>query len=262
MVLFFDIDGTIIDDDTQIIPTSTTRAIARLAELGHTTIVNTGRPYAHLDPRIRAMPFGGFICGCGMEIRLGDTWLYRNQPTLEECRFVIDTVRQTRMQVLYEASIGEIYLDGPLSVHPSITAEAQRMAKKGFAVRSIDEAPEGQFMKLITFDGPDSRREEFIRLMEPCFVCNDRGNTMLEIFSKGFSKAEGMQALLTHLGVDREQTMAFGDSTNDLPMFRLARHTVCLGGGDPRLKAASEFVTAPVLEDGVEKALKHFGLLE
>ena len=45
-------------------------------------------------------------------------------------------------------------------------------------------------------------------------------------------------------------------------MFRIAAHTACLGGGMEDLKAVSEFVTAPVLEDGIQKALEHFGLLE
>ena len=74
MVVFFDIDGTVVDDDTQIIPESAVRAVERLRENGHLAVVNTGRPYSHIDPRVRQMAFGGWICGCGMEIRLYDGW--------------------------------------------------------------------------------------------------------------------------------------------------------------------------------------------
>ena len=45
MVIFFDIDGTIVDDSTKIIPESTIRAIEKLKEKGHVPIINTGRPY-------------------------------------------------------------------------------------------------------------------------------------------------------------------------------------------------------------------------
>ena len=70
MVVFFDIDGTLVDDDTQIIPDSAAEAIKQLRRNGHTPVVNTGRPYSHIDPRIRAMDFAAWICACGMEIRL------------------------------------------------------------------------------------------------------------------------------------------------------------------------------------------------
>ena len=93
------------------------------------------------------------------------------------------------------------------------------------------------------------------------FTLIDRGNTMVEMVMKGCSKAGGMMALLEHLGVDKDNTMAIGDSTNDLPMFSVAGHTVCLGGGMDELKAEAEYITDTVMNDGVEKALHHFGLL-
>lgn len=43
--------------------------------------------------------------------------------------------------------------------------------------------------------------------------------------------------------------------------FDIAAHTVCLGGGMEEVKAVAEYVTAPVMENGIEKALAHFGLL-
>ena len=67
--------------------------------------------------------------------------------------------------------------------------------------------------------------------------------------------------MLEALGVPKRETLAIGDSTNDLPMFLVAAHTVCLGGGMEEAKAVAEYVTAPVMEDGIEKALAHFGLI-
>ena len=86
-------------------------------------------------------------------------------------------------------------------------------------------------------------------------------NGMYELVLKGFTKAAGMQRILEHLGVAPQDTCAIGDSTNDIPMFRFAAHSACLGGGSEPAKQAAEFVTAPVLEDGIEKALVHFGLI-
>ena len=69
------------------------------------------------------------------------------------------------------------------------------------------------------------------------------------------------ELIVGHLGADVEDTLAIGDSTNDLPMFRLAKHTVCMAGGMDEVKALCEYVTDSVMADGIEKALKHFGLI-
>ena len=262
MVVFFDIDGTIVDEETQAIPESTVRAVEKLKEKGHIAVVNTGRPLSHIDPRVRNMAFSGWVCGCGMEVYLQGQWLYRNHPDPELCRYVRDSIRQCGMQTLFETEDGAIVADGQNSVHPTAILEVTRMRKKGFDIVEIDDMPEPKFMKLVTYDWPGCDRAEFIRRMEPYFTCIDRGNTMIELVMKGCSKAGGMEALLNHLGVAKEDSMAIGDSTNDLPMFAVAGHTVCLGGGMEELKAQAEYITDTVMNDGIEKALIHFGLID
>ena len=261
MVIFFDIDGTLIDNATQIIPDSTLRAVKALGEKGHLAVVNTGRPFAHIDPRIRQIPFGGWVCGCGMEIRLGDGWLYRRCPTEEVCAEVRAAVLECGMQVLYEAQDGAVYVDGANSLHPEVLRETAGMRKKGFHVGQISELPKPVFMKLVTYDWPGCRREEFIRRVSPWFSCIDRGDTMLELVLNGCSKAHGMEELLASLNVPKEHSFAIGDSTNDLPMFSVAGTGICMGNGMAELKAEADSVTATVLEDGIEKALKHYSLI-
>lgn len=261
MVVFFDIDGTIVDDRTQIIPESTLRAVEQLNRNGHIPMVNTGRPYSHIDPRVRAMAFRGWVCGCGMEILLDGNWLSRIRLTQEQQDFIIRCVEQYRMKPLYETDDGGIMVMQESFANPHIRKESSRMARKHFPVRILETGERPVFMKLVVFREADSDQAGFIREMEPDFTIIDRGNTMLEIIPKGCSKAAGMQLALDRLGASREETYAIGDSTNDLPMFSVAGHTVCLGGGMEELKAVSEYITAPVMDDGIEKALKHFGLI-
>lgn len=260
MVVFFDIDGTIVDEDTQIIPQSTVEAIEKLNRNGHIPVVNTGRPYSHIDPRVRALPFAGWVCSGGMEVYLQGQWLQRLDMGEALSRQVIDMVRQCNMQVIYEVE-GGFYLDGPLSAVPPVTREAERMEKKGFFVRQLEQIREPVVIKLVTYDGPGSRRAEFLTFMEQHFHCIDRGNTMMEFVRKGCSKAQGMQQLLDRLGQNRENTYAFGDSTNDVAMFRVAGHAICMGNGMAEAKAEAEYITDTVLGDGITKALEHYGLI-
>ena len=90
MVVFFDIDGTVMDYETQIIPESAVEAIRLLKKNGHIPVVNTGRPIGHVDPRIRELDFSGWICSCGMELILDGEMIYRDYPTLEECKKILE----------------------------------------------------------------------------------------------------------------------------------------------------------------------------
>ena len=261
MVIFFDIDGTLVDDRTQIIPDTVAPAIETLRNNGHLPVINTGRPYSHIDPRIRSMAFGGYVCGCGMEVILNGKHLYRNFPDQVLCSFVRDMVRKYRMQVLYEAEGGTILKDGDLSVNRFELMECSRMEKKGFQILEIDSLPEPKFIKLITFDGEGSQHQAFKDAMAPFFTCIERGHTMLELVKKGCSKARGLEILLNHLGISRADTLAIGDSTNDLPMFGAAGRKVCMGGGMEELKKEADFITDTVLNDGILKALKQYHLI-
>ena len=260
MVVFFDIDGTIVDNATQAIPPSAIRAVERLREAGHIPVVNTGRPYAHIDPRVKEMAFSGWVCGCGMEIILNGQLIHHAAPSPELCRLVRSTVVECGMQVLYEPAEAAVYMDGKHSVHPAITEECARMKEKGFTLRPLDQE-NPRFLKLVTFDWENCRREEFLRRMEPYFTCIHRENTMLELVLKGCSKAAGMETLLKALDCPPEDTLAIGDSTNDLPMFATAKHNVCMANGMEELKAQADFVTVTVLNDGIEKALRHYRLI-
>ncbi len=260
MVVFFDLDGTIVDDATQIIPDSAIRAVEALGRRGHLAVVNTGRPYGHIDPRIRRMAFSGWICGCGMEVLLNGKWLYRAAPEPEICLSTVEAARNCGMQVLYEDT-DRMFRDGIYSDAPRPMRQAQHLRDRGVPVEEIADQPAPKFIKFITHDAPGCRRAEFLERTSPHFTPIDRGRGMIEYVLRGCSKAEGMNILLRHLNLSKADALAIGDSTNDLTMFEAAGHTVCMGSGMAELKEKADYITAGVLDDGIEKALKHYGLI-
>ena len=62
-------------------------------------------------------------------------------------------------------------------------------------------------------------------------------------------------------GLKRSQVMAFGDGENDIAMIKFAGVGVSMGNGKDALKAAAEYVTTSVDDDGIYNALKHFELI-
>lgn len=262
MIIFFDIDGTIVDDATQIIPDSTVRAVERLWQAGHLPVVNTGRPFGHIDPRVRAMGFRAWICGCGMQVILDGQYLHRDYPSLEACRRATATARSCGLYQMCEGET-ELFWNTELThaQAPFQVEEAARLARKGIRGRHLRELEDAPYLKFITSDGPHCDRATMLATVAEDFDAIVRDGDMIEYMKKGNSKARGMEILLAHLGADRADTVAIGDSTNDLPMFRLAGTTICMGGGMEEAKQAAHYITDTVLNDGIEKALAHFGLI-
>ena len=84
----------------------------------------------------------------------------------------------------------------------------------------------------------------------------------VDVIATGGGKDHGMDALLSHFGIGLEDTMAFGDGENDLPMLRHAHIGVAMGNADDLVKGQADYVTGTVDEDGISSALRHFGLLD
>lgn len=78
----------------------------------------------------------------------------------------------------------------------------------------------------------------------------------LELPPKGIDKAQSLQRLLTHLGLERESLMAFGDGFNDLSMIQFAGQGVAMANAVEEVKSIADFVTTSNEEDGIAHALE------
>ena len=78
----------------------------------------------------------------------------------------------------------------------------------------------------------------------------------LELPPKGIDKAQSLQRLLTHLGLERENLMAFGDGFNDLSMIQFAGQGVAMANAVEEVKSIADFVTTSNEEDGIAHALE------
>ncbi|MCB1685009.1 MAG: Cof-type HAD-IIB family hydrolase [Pseudomonadales bacterium] len=82
------------------------------------------------------------------------------------------------------------------------------------------------------------------------------GKTLLTLTSKKGSKGDALRAACTHLGITPAQVIAFGDSENDLEMFRAAGASVAMGQADEHTKSVATHVTARNDEAGVARAVE------
>jgi hydroxymethylpyrimidine pyrophosphatase-like HAD family hydrolase len=81
-----------------------------------------------------------------------------------------------------------------------------------------------------------------------------------DAFIKGEGKAKGMRIALEALGLAREDSVAIGDSANDLDMITYAGAGIAVGNACGELKAAARWVSAPCGQGGITRALEYLKL--
>ena len=261
MIVFFDIDGTLVTEGVpHIAPESAIRAIRAARENGHLMYINTGRTMNNVDQYIRDIGFDGYVCGCGTHIEAdGETLLYRTVPK-DTCLEIVELMRKCDMAPAYERrdcffSDSKCRdLGGLKRLRIILNGEG-----KDFS-RDVSDADFG-FDKLVAWYDEKSDLDAFKKGIAAEFDYIDRGYGFCELAVKGLSKGTGVNAVCAHYGADISDTIAIGDSLNDMPMLLAAGHSVAIGGSRDELTRTVEFVTKPVTEDGIEYALKHYGLI-
>lgn len=81
------------------------------------------------------------------------------------------------------------------------------------------------------------------------------GTDNLEITSPTASKGTALLALADFLGIPRDQTMACGDSENDLEMLKAAGFSVAMANCEDCIRPYVDAVTGTNEEDGVAQAI-------
>lgn len=77
----------------------------------------------------------------------------------------------------------------------------------------------------------------------------------LDIMPKRISKGEALQLLMNHLRIQPEQVACFGDSFNDIPMFRLTPHSFVMSHAHEQVKKEARYVVSSVHE-AIETVLR------
>lgn len=82
----------------------------------------------------------------------------------------------------------------------------------------------------------------------------------LEILAPGMGKGRAVRWLMEYMGVAREETMAFGDNTNDLPMLEAVEWPVVMGNGEKVAIDKARIVAPPNYEAGVGAVIEEMVL--
>lgn len=260
MLIFFDIDGTLVGEDGRTMPESARSAIQQARANGHICMVNTGRTLALVGEEITGQTeFDGLALGCGtMVVYHGET-LFHKSFTVEESRRIVEGLRKYRIDACLEGS-GNNYLEEEEKI---VTDTFREFLKRfdGYGYDNFD-AGLGQFDKFYAYVDDVKKMDAFRQEFEVWLDFVDRKEGYFEIMPKGCSKASAIELVAEKLGIPVEETVAIGDSSNDIPMIERAHIGIAMGNATEDVKEIADFVTGAVEQDGIMKALKWLGAFE
>lgn len=253
--IFFDVDGTLVSFQTHTIPRSALEALHALRARGIKLFLATGRHQAMLRDVLALFPFDGCVTLSGQYCFAGDQIL-RRAPMPPEA--VAELVAATE-----DAAFSTIFLEGEdiyLSRVNHMTEEfIQQLHIPMPPVRPARYALGREVYQAITFLTRD--REHLLLDRAPHLKTTRWHPSFLDVIPPAGGKDVGMDAVLSHFGIPLARSMAFGDGENDLSMLVHAGIGVAMGTASGAVKARADYAAPPVDEDGVARALAHFGLL-
>ncbi len=254
--VFFDIDGTLIDHaHGSVVPQSTLESLQNLRRKGIKVFVATGRAPFMLERTLDFFSFDGFVTLNGQLVTAADgTVLHRKAHDPEDIRKLIPLVHKEKFPCIILEEVESF----PVAPAPEITQHYSWLERGVPPLYDIARLENHSVLQFLVYR-PLSEAGCLKAL--PNVEATSAGGNILDVIPKGGGKDAGIAATAAYYGFQKENIMVFGDGVNDVRMLRWAGIGVALGNGAPEAKAAADYVTAPIWEDGVKSALQHFSVI-
>ena len=262
-VVFFDVDGTLIDCTKHIFkPTKATKsAIEKLRENGYLTILSTGRPKNSIDEGLLDLGLNGYIASNGAYAEIDNKVLFNESLDNKELKVLLDFLEENNVVYMLEGQDYNYVLD----INNEQILNIIKMANLNIDNFKEDWDKDTVKVSKIIAVAYDEKSVDLVceRFKEKgySFMCNLSNGKLFEIYKSKYTKGYGVEHLLNMLDINKENAYAFGDGENDIEMFQAVKHGIAMGGYHKKLEPHAYDFTEDVENEGIEKGLKKLGLI-
>lgn len=254
--IFFDIDGTLISFKTHSVPASTRKALELLREKGIKLFIATGRPEL-LISGLDGLTFDGYITlNGGHCFTANHEDIYKGFIPQEDLVRLVDYSKNHPYPFVF------VYDNTWFITHcnESVDTICHLIEIPAPPTAPIENALGKEVLQIMGYLEEEAEKELFDNVLTHCQPM--RWHPLFaDITAKGTSKSKGIDEVIRYYGFKLEETMAFGDGGNDIPMLKHAGIGIAMGNASAKVQQVADYVTTPVDEDGIWNALHHFGLI-
>lgn len=254
--VFFDIDGTLVSFNTHTIPQSTRNALKKLRENNIKIFVATGRPMLLIN-NLSDLEFDGYIIMNGAHCFTSDGKdIYKEIIPEDDIERVIEYTKSHDYPFVFVHD-NEWFITRK---DQSVEEICNLIEIPAPPIKPAEEASGKEILQIMGYFPSEKDEEVFGNILTHC-VAMRWHPLFTDIVSKNTSKSNGIDKVIEYFGIRLEETMAFGDGGNDIPMLRHAHIGVAMGNASEAVKASANYITDTVDNDGIMKALKHFDII-
>lgn len=254
-IIFFDIDGTLIDINSRKISQKTLEALIRLKEQNYILCLSTGRApmtvphFEGWEPDV-FLTFNGSYCYNRQQV------IYKNPISTGDAKKIVRNA----------AAINR----------PVSAATPERLAANGrdadlvnyFSLAKLEVDVSDAFDEMIENDeiyqimsgGREEEYPAFLRDVQNAKIAAwwDRA---VDIIPADSGKGVGIEKVLAYYHLKKENALAFGDGNNDIDMLQAVGVGVAMGNGSDELKAVADDICGHAADDGVYHYCVEHGLI-
>ncbi|WP_284140957.1 MULTISPECIES: Cof-type HAD-IIB family hydrolase [unclassified Virgibacillus] len=254
-IVFFDIDGTLLNDAKQI-PSSAKKAIQALQKTGVMVAIATGRaPFMFKELR-EELGIDSFVSFNGQYVVLEGKTIYENPLEKEELIHLYEAASREEFPMIFMHSDE---MRASVENHPYIEKSMVSTLKFDYPPIDTTYYDKQKIYQALLFCKDQEERK--FRELHHAFDFIRWHDVSCDVLPGGASKAIGIKKLIEAYGVDIAHTYAFGDGLNDIEMIREVGTGVAMGNAVAELKEIADYVTDPVNQGGIANGLKHLQLI-
>lgn len=255
-LVYFDIDGTLVDGNRNILP-STLKALDRLRDAGIGVGIATGRMLASAFPYVEAAkadaPLILYNGGRIQDFKTGDVHFNRNLPIRHALRAI---------RLLAEFDIHcNCYVGDDLYIE-SVNERAREFMEK----ENLNANPVGDLAAFLTEDpvkllliGESDElqafREDYVRGESDLPHIVQSEPSYLELMAAETTKGSALAEVSVLSEVPLDEIVAFGDGPNDIEMIEAAGLGIAMGNAHPDLKARADVIAGLNDTDAIAEVL-------
>ncbi|WP_342046088.1 HAD family hydrolase [Bacillus sp. OTU530] len=272
--IFLDMDGTILNHQNKV-SIHTKEIIDDLRNQGIFVFVATGRAVDEIEELVpEGFQVDGFITSNGMAGYVGKEVVFKHSLSLELVETIIEKARENKVYYeLFPYGTSRVtlkqdqqYVENEIrDPKPDSVGINEWLSRKQAIKEEIDwkdSIEANEFSKFYFFartkEHINNWKHELDELKQEIdFTTSISSDHNVEVMVANVNKATGIKQMLQHFDLSEDETMAIGDSDNDLPMLQFVGYAVAMKNAQDRVKEIVHDVTEFTCdEDGVYHYLK------
>lgn len=264
--IVLDIDGTLLTSEKKL-SKLTKVSLLKAQKQGVKVILASGRPTTgmlDLAEELELAKYDGYLVSYNgskvIDVKTGEE-LFNQAMTVEEGKAVLEHMKQFDVTVMidkddymYTNDVFSCTLDykgQPLNI---VEYESRGGKYKLCEKDDLAEFLDYPINKILTAGKPEYLKEVYQEMKAPFnnqLNCVFTADFYFEFTAQHIDKAKALDTVLSPLGIERKDVIAFGDGHNDITMLAYAGMGVAMENAVSELKRVADFETNSNDEEGI-----------